>query len=398
MRQIRKRGKPLGIGVLVFFFLFIQIGGCSPFEAGSSIEIISWNVQNLFDGIDNGKEYPEFDPGQGKWNDSLFHDRLEKISEIIIASSPPRGPDILILEEIENGNCIDQLNQFYLPLCGYRYHFTSNNPTSIQTAILSRCPIQILRSHRISCIPDSDTLYFRDIMEAEIELPESKLLVFINHWKSRRGGVSESEHLRIQSSTALNQIIQKRQSTSEYENHGIIICGDLNESHDQFSQWEEKTLCALMPWKSFAENELKPKSPLEMLLGTVFYSETYGETPNPLLIFTDKEELNLIGDDAIVFYSPWEEWLKTESENINGNETVSEKTGSYFFNKEWDTIDHFLISKNMLTSKRGQTPCYRKFEVIKLPQLLTKGGIPKKWITRYKSGYSDHLPIKLLID
>ena len=32
------------------------------------VTVLSYNVENLFDDVDNGTEYPENDPGAGEWD------------------------------------------------------------------------------------------------------------------------------------------------------------------------------------------------------------------------------------------------------------------------------------------------------------------------------------------
>ena len=70
---------------------------------------MSYNVENLFDDVDDGTEYPEYDPGRGSWSSEAFPLRVDTIAEVV-RKSVPGGPDILLLQEVENGNA--------LPRCG----------------------------------------------------------------------------------------------------------------------------------------------------------------------------------------------------------------------------------------------------------------------------------------
>jgi len=347
---------------LLFFSLILELFislGCSPFASDGTVEIMSWNVQNLFDGSSNGGEYPEFNPANGTWNGSLFHDRLEHLSEIIIDSCGIRGPDILILEEVENQNCIEELNKFYLSAAGYRNRYVSNNESGIQTAILTRCRVKSVKSHRINEYPIPSRPTYRDILEVEIELPLSTILIFINHWKSKRGGALETEALRIQSARFLMDIIKERRADPENQDKGIIICGDLNENYDQFSRWNGEHPTALMPYDSM------PNIGEGRIAGV------------PLFFSKEDKGESIYGYP--LFYSPWGDTNRGE--------------GSYFY-KEWETIDHFLLDSIFLN---GTPPLFLSFSLIKSDKNVSSKGTPLKWITRFKSGYSDHFPILLRI-
>ena len=40
-----------------------------PRSRNDTWTVMSWNVQNLFDAVDDGNEYSEFDPSFGNWNE-----------------------------------------------------------------------------------------------------------------------------------------------------------------------------------------------------------------------------------------------------------------------------------------------------------------------------------------
>ena len=89
-------------------FAVLVLGSCAMPDAAGTWTVASWNVQNLFDGIDNGTEYSEFDPEDGEWTDELYRIRLEKTAEILL-SLCSGGPDLIILQEVENQNVLEDL-------------------------------------------------------------------------------------------------------------------------------------------------------------------------------------------------------------------------------------------------------------------------------------------------
>jgi len=74
--KTRKKPRYASVGyMLTGIALLFILAACSPgctlqgAERSDILVIMSWNVENLFDGIDNGTEYQEFDPGEGSWDD-----------------------------------------------------------------------------------------------------------------------------------------------------------------------------------------------------------------------------------------------------------------------------------------------------------------------------------------
>ncbi len=358
-----------------YFFLAIFIlslsCGCSPFSPSKPIQILNWNVQNLFDAVDNGSEYPEFDPSSGKWNESLFHDRLELLSKAILEICPNRGPDILVLQEVENKNVIETLNKHYLQRCGYRYRFISQNEGPIQIGLLTRCKVEEFRSHRMAVFPETSTDPFRDITQALIMTPRGPIKLFMNHWKSKIGGARETEANRIASATLLNSLFSNRESVAS------LACGDFNLNHDEFIRNEKKYLTALLP-ASVQVN--LPEYELQL----AEFEGRFGMQGRPIRISPEfppaKESLK---EDSEVLFSPWLGLAQSQA-----------IAGSYWYDENWETIDHFLLSGEFFD---GVAPDFSRFEVVAPDFLLTQKGAPKKWITEFEAGYSDHLPLLLEI-
>ena len=62
----------------------------------------------------------------------------------------------------------------------------------------------------------------------------------------------------------------------------------------------------------------------------------------------------------------------------------SEESGSYFYQNEWEKIDHFFVSENCQI---------KEFYTIKNGPNITEEGIPFRYNLWNGQGYSDHLPI-----
>ncbi|MDI9738398.1 endonuclease/exonuclease/phosphatase family protein [Stutzerimonas stutzeri] len=161
--------KPLSPLLLV---LTLVLGGCAERAAApdrqTRLTLMTYNVENLFDTRhDPGKEdfaylpraikqsHPEYlatcaritvehwrrECEENDWTDALLEEKLTRLVDVIGQLQNGRGPDILLLQEVENQAVIEQLNARLGP-AGYstRVLLEGWDERGIDTAILSRLP------------------------------------------------------------------------------------------------------------------------------------------------------------------------------------------------------------------------------------------------------------------
>ncbi|MCP5514730.1 MAG: endonuclease/exonuclease/phosphatase family protein [Spirochaetales bacterium] len=318
---------------------------------------MSYNTCNLFDDIDNGTEYPEYDPSSGGlWNSSLYHERLKRTGEVIALANPPSGPDIICFQEIENRKVITDLASTYLKNYSYDYIISPDSEGSaITTGIISRYPLENIKYHSLFTEGFEN---LRTITEAQVSVSGKNLFIFNCHLKSKLGGDEFTEEARLEAAGAL----RRRCGEIHLENPDaeIIIAGDLNENIDEYQRQAGKYITALMPLTD--NGEWEP-----------------GEAPESSLFVTGNIEDLRSPEFRAVFYSPWLE---------------GEEYGSYYYRNGWETIDHFLLSPSFFNKKEYE---YSGFGVLKREEFTGSRGEPVKWNSRTESGYSDHLPILLFL-
>ncbi len=350
---------------LVFLpLLFISCSRCTVGDVrigepgggeSRTITIMSYNVENLFDDVDNGTEYREFDPGEGEWTADHFYAKMLALAEVIESAGPER-PDILALQEVENLDTLETFRDEVLKNGGYRYAALVEAPeAAVNTGVLSAFPVTDLRSHLLR---GEGTERLRGILEAEIDVGGTALYLFNNHWKSKAGGAEETEYLRIEAAELLARRIGS--ILAEDPSAEIVVCGDLNENHDEYVRIGREYPTALLPDGEPADAPIYlTGDPGKMQsLRNSGWSET----------------------ESLVLYSPWFE---------------SEARGSYVYRNSWETIDHFLLGPGLF-DEEGVT--YAGFSVGKKPFMLDEEGHPLRWYTETRSGYSDHLPLLLELE
>ncbi|MCP4159988.1 MAG: endonuclease/exonuclease/phosphatase family protein [Deltaproteobacteria bacterium] len=335
--------------------LFISCTACSlPFGNESDnedVRIVTWNVQNLFDDIENGTEYDEFIPGDGGWDSDLFHLRMSRIKEVFSAlfDAPPH---IILLQEIENLNTLDILNSKYLDNFSYDWAvMIEEEGASVGTAVLSSIPIKSVSSIQTGYWGN---YRLRALTEILFDLNGDELVIINNHWKSKSGGSAATEQGRISCAEALSGRIKKLLLANK--DLMIIAAGDFNENHDEYKLIERSYRTALIP----------------------IFEDVPPEWDKSLFVTSKKEKCGII-ENRTTMYSPWYD---------------TGAKGSYAYKSVWRKIDHFFLSGSLLDEEGYE---YESFRVISDSFLMNDYNYPARWDHMTEEGYSDHLPLELII-
>ncbi len=327
-------------------------------SCGSSGEItlLSYNVENLFDDVDNGTEYREYDPSSRQWNRELLEIKLTNLAEVI-RNAVPGAPDIVCLQEVENRHVLNLLADEHLDECGYRYRYVDDSgrsPTNV--ALLSRFPVSRTHLYRL---PDWNAQAQRSILEFELQVGGNVLHVFNNHWKSKTGGAGRSEQARLRSAAIL--LTRLKALVARDPHADIIILGDLNESYDEYLQVKGTYQTALIPSDAVVPEE--------------FYANS--------LFLTDDPRKADAKDGKVIFYDCW-------------YSLAPGQRGSYVYQKQWQTLDHMLLSAGLFEDT-GFFVIADGFSVVRLSFMLDRRtGVPLRWRAQARNkGYSDHLPLLL---
>jgi endonuclease/exonuclease/phosphatase family metal-dependent hydrolase len=348
--------------------LLLSCGGCDTAGESSAsnegkketIRIMTWNLQALFDGKENGAEYKEYLDSAG-WSAEKYSARLNAIARGI--DHIEQGvPDILALEEVENAQVLEDLARGPLSKHGYRWTFFANNPgSSLGIGVLSRFPLTQARAHSFS---DNEEATPRPVMEVWVQPQDTPLALFICHWKSKLGGDEATESLR----RAAARLVLRRLREIDRDQPGVpaLIMGDLNENHDEFDRQSGAFLSALIP-----------DDPRAAELAGV---KDVSRQTDFLILSRNKPPASAYFDsEAVVLYSPW------------GNELAD---GSYYYKNAWETIDHFLLNRAFFDEKDWD---FDDCAVVNVLPFTNSRGFPDAYVPRTGAGLSDHLPLLLTL-
>jgi endonuclease/exonuclease/phosphatase family metal-dependent hydrolase len=239
-----------------FFILYILLS--LSFLKAERVSLLTYNLENLFDSVDDPRIEDEtflpFSSKQNKehqekckkqnaqsrhrlwqclyldWSKKKIDSKMKNLAEVVFKSSGSRGPDVLIVEEVENRVIVEEWNQKHLKKANYSvYHVDSPDKRGIDQAVLTRLPVLKTKYHRLEFKKFfKKTKELRGILEVVVQLPQLKLHVLAVHLPSQQSSFEEREVL-------LNKLNSLALEIST--NEALVVGGDFNISAEE---WEKK--------------------------------------------------------------------------------------------------------------------------------------------------------------
>ncbi len=311
---------------------------------GVEFGVASYNVENLFDEVQNGTEYEDYTPGLHNWTPRMVEIKLEHTAEVLC----DLNSEIVALQEIENEYILKRLLKKLGQVgCGYKYYaITEEKSQSIHGAILSQYPLSNKREVQVTYSAGD-----RNILEVTAAVEGKPLTIFANHWKSKSNAGTESR--RIKYAAALAKRIGELPQGREY-----IILGDLNSHYDEYQMLNKRL------------DDTGGRTGINHILGTIKDGQMRTE-----------EEMGAAG--ASGHYNLWLELAPAKRWSHN------------FFGRK-GAIDHILLPSSMFDG-RGIDYLNNSFSVFKRAYLFTKEGYTNRWeysdAMHKGKGYSDHFPV-----
>ena len=205
---------------LITFVLLLMITNVS----GETIKIAFWNVENLFDLLDDPHTNDNEFAIDGKKNvtQEIYDLKLKNMAEVIDALDT----DILGLCEIENRFVLKELDNAVAR--DYKIiHYDSPDNRGIDVALLyDPKKLTVTHSEPVTVtLPTGRPT--RDILYVKAIFAQTDLHLFVNHWPSKYGGAEKSIPLRAAAGQTLR--IEVESILSQDSNAEIVIMGDLND-------------------------------------------------------------------------------------------------------------------------------------------------------------------------
>ena len=328
---------------LIFMLLSFSVFA----QKNDTLFVAFWNLENFFDTVDDpNKNDEEFLPtGDKEWTKERLDIKENHHAKVIRSMNNGAGPDLIGVCEVEHQSVLDSMISKYLDDKNYKVaYLESPDNRGIDNGL-------IYDSNKFKVLSViGDTVHLSDDWPTRLILNvnllmnnDDTLIVYVNHWPSRRGGEEKSEPNRVSAAETLRKSVDK-----DFENNPeakIIIIGDFNDEPGNNS-----------------------------ILHTL--------NANP--VFCDSlplgEEFNSLSHLFNLSYKAYSDGL-----------------GTYKYRDDWNLIDQIIVSGDLLTGNDIKYVC-NSFEVYKLNTMVTHSGnykgapFPTYGGKRYLGGYSDHYP------
>lgn len=310
--------------------------------------IAFYNVENLFDTINDTQKFDEASPiMEMKFDrEATYKKKVKNMARVISeigADVSKNSPAIIGIAEVENREVIEDLANDDA-LYGKDYgivHFDSPDARGIDVALMYQkalfMPIDVSK-HELKIYDDNTRkrVYTRDQLLVSGKLEGELIHVIVSHWPSRSGGEARSRPKRIAAAKLNKRIIDSLQATDPYAK--IFSMGDFNDD----------------PTNSSLKDVLKTEK--------------------------NKEDVKLKG-----IYNPMEGFFR-------------KGLGSNAYRDAWSLFDQILITKPLLETDYSSFRFYKAGIFNKL-YLTNKEGRYKGYPLRsfadggFTNGFSDHFPV-----
>jgi hypothetical protein len=334
--------------------LFNRISNFQNFKDMKKHFIYWWNLENLFD-VEDSANRPEWLQKKLKselkgWNSQILDKKIGNLSSIIKRFNNGTGPDILGVCEIENESVISRLMAKVGQETGRRYKVLHKNTRDERGIDISF--IYDTEKYR----DDGQIFSFevikrnatRDLVQVHLTTLDGghELILVGNHWPARSEGKFESEPYRIMVAETLAYWIE-RIHEEKGKDAEIVLMGDFNDN-------------------------------------------PYDRSITDYLLASNNRKIVENAKNYMLFNLMYP--------------FLGQGLGTYVFGSEINILDQFMVSKAIISNNTKYNFKVESINIISFPEMV-KGlykaaipfGRPSSKSTFNDKGYSDHLPIELVL-
>jgi endonuclease/exonuclease/phosphatase family metal-dependent hydrolase len=225
--------------LLASCWLFLVVQGMAQNKSKEFIirSIAFYNLENLFDTIDNPDTYDEASPIlELKENKAaVYWDKIDKLASVLAqigADKTHTAPSCIGLAEVENREVLEDLikSKYLKPFDFEIIHYDSPDTRGIDVAFLYQKTHFNPINHEVFSLllfEQNKRIYTRDQLLVSGYLDNELIHFIVNHWPSRRGGEAKSRHLREKAAYVSKTIINGLKEQDLMAR--IMVMGDFND-------------------------------------------------------------------------------------------------------------------------------------------------------------------------
>ena len=215
----------------IIYIIFLSLVFSLPILAEkSSLRIVSYNVENLFDTKhDTLKNDSSFLPeGMHHWTYRRYQTKIDRIAQVLVNIGGWESVPLVGLCEVENARCLRNLC-YKLRRFHYKYmHYDSPDERGVDVALLyDSTRVSILNRRALSPSLDGDAT--RDILYVSALYEQRDTVhVMMCHLPSQLGGASNTDWKRQRAKSLIQSQIDSILLLQPSAN--IVVMGDMNTS------------------------------------------------------------------------------------------------------------------------------------------------------------------------
>ena len=205
----------------------------------NQFSMTTFNMENYFDSVDDTGNNAEPKPTAEELN--------TKQSKIAYAITHTLGcPTIIAVQEVENASLLQSLAALVATDCGFVYevvHLESVDSRGIDLALLTNSDKVLIQEAQlrqtcsnidtpvddesIECAVGQSPLFSRPPLQIRLLIDDQVLFLLNNHFKSKRGGETETAPRRLAQATFVADIVDQLLTDNEAAN--VVVLGDFND-------------------------------------------------------------------------------------------------------------------------------------------------------------------------
>lgn len=188
-----------------------------------AFRVASYNVENLFDAIDDPDRRDEDTPPKDEEGMRRLAQALKKADA-----------DVVALQEVENLQVLNQFLDKHMPgVYPHRVLVEGNDMRGIDVAVISKHPVDKVESHKGNRfqVPDGSRAgsFKRDFLKVDVRVGRYPFSVYTTHFKAQSGGKVADDH-RLGEAREAKRILEA--DMRKYPERRFVVTGDFNDTPD----------------------------------------------------------------------------------------------------------------------------------------------------------------------
>jgi endonuclease/exonuclease/phosphatase family metal-dependent hydrolase len=349
-----------------------------------TIRVVWWNLQNLFDTVDDpiAKDF-EF-TGEHGWTDEVLAAKLTNLAAALNVTHDGQGPELLAVCEIEHDALLTDL----IAVMGNPHLTVVEDPTG--TRDLRGIDVAMAYDRRKLTLVDQRTHVIhlryptRDLFEVtfRVNATGTEFTVIACHWPSRSLGRQRSEASRIAAAENVAFLVRDRVRFGPEEYEALRAADDLETVR---RRWETPVMVL-----GDLNDEPADAALVEHLYGSSELERVGGPT-NDIDHFA-LHTADYRGDVTFLYNASWR-FLSPE----NVGTFFIDRTRDQEFPNRYQVLDQLLVTRGFLTGAQGLRLDTDSIRIVDHDLVATGTGRPRRFDKQTRKGTSDHLPITAVL-